>query len=118
MDRYGRNNDYGGNAHIPPPSVFISSRKAQYRNDDPSSRTQQSLQSNTPSPPTNSSSYLYPKAGKTREQLLHDIQHNIKEIDQEISSLELRPTTSHYTSFPLFLFLCTVYCDTQKCLQV
>ena len=113
MDRYGRNNDHRGNAHIPP-SVFISSRKAQYRNDGPSPLTQQPLQSNTTSLTTNSSSY--PKAGKMREQLLHDIQHNIKKSDQENSPLELRPTTSHYTSFPLFVLLCTVYCDTQKCL--
>lgn len=93
MDRNGRNNDYRGNAHIPP-SVVISSRKAWYRNDGPSLLTQQSLQSNTASPTTNSSSDLYPKAGKTREQLLHDIQHSIIEIDKEISSLELRATTS------------------------
>lgn len=83
MDRYGRNNDYRGNAHIPP-SVYISSRKAHYRNDDPSSRTQQSLQSNTTSPTTNGSPSLHqqyplvtnvPKPGKTHERFLHDIQH-------------------------------------------
>ncbi len=66
MDRYGRNNDYRGNAHLSP-SIIISSRKAHYRNDDLSSRTQQSLQPNTTSSTTNSSSYLYPKAGKARE---------------------------------------------------
>ena len=78
MDRYNRNNDYRGNAHIPP-SVFISSRKAFYRNDNPSLHTQQSLQSNATLSSTNNSPQLheqYPpvtndsKEGKTPEQFL------------------------------------------------
>lgn len=72
MDRFGRKNDDRDNAHMSP-SIFISSGRAYYRNDGPSSRTQQSLPSNTTSP------YLYkqsllsnvPKAGKTRGRFLH-----------------------------------------------
>ena len=85
MDRDGRNNDYRSNAHILP-SVVISSRKAHYRNDDLSSHTQQSLQANTAPSTTNNSSYLYPKAGKTRE-LTNRIQENhyhVIEMDEII----------------------------------
>jgi hypothetical protein len=86
MDRYGRNNDYRGNAHMHP-SVIISSRKAHYRNDDLSSRTQESLQSNTTSSTTNSSSYLYPKAGKTRE-----LKGKKKERERELTNRHFFPT--------------------------
>lgn len=81
MDRYGRNKDYWDNAHMSP-SVFISSRKAYYRNDNHSSSTQQSLQSNTTLPTTNSSPSLHQqsllvandsKPGRTRKQFLYDI---------------------------------------------